>query len=618
MPKSQTGRHLNGRSRVGRRVHGQGQVKLGIVKLVLRLPWAAPQRNGEIEMQKALFAAIVATSNDAIMSDTLDGIFTSWNPAAERIYGYTADEMIGQPFSILIPSEKVDEAADILGKIRKGQPITNYETMRLRKDGSAFPVSVTISPIHDLTGALVGASVITRDMTELKKFEARNAVLAAIVTSSNDAITSYTSDGIITSWNPGAERMFGYSTEEMIGQPVSVRFPPEKAHEAASIRERLMRGETIVNFETVRLRKDGSAIPVSMNISPIYDLTGTAIGASTITRDITELKKFETRNAVLAAIVASSNNAILSFTYDGIATSWNPSAERIFGYSADEVIGQPYLVFVPSEKADESADLQEKIREGKTILNYETVRRRKDGSAFPVSMNISPIYDLTGAVIGASAIYRDMTELKKSESEKALLAAIVEYSNDAISSFTYDGIIASWNPAAERLYGYSPEEIFGQPFSILIPSERAAEAAHILGKTRKGKTIINYETVRRRKDGSGIPVSLTFSPIYDLTGTVIGGSAIHRDMTELKRAEQKFHTIVESAPDALVIVDKTGTITIVNSQTEEIFGYRRDEMLGQRVELLIPSRFHAKHPDFRDGYFAHPRIRPMGSVGGGR
>ncbi len=323
---------------------------------------------------------------------------------------------------------------------------------------------------------------------------------------------------------------------------------------------------------------------------------------------------FERHEAFLAALVATSNDAISSFTLDGIVTSWNPGAEHLYGYTANEMIGKPFSAIVPPEKMDEVADILEKIRTGKAIEHFETVRLRKDGSAFPISLSQSPIYDLNHILIGVSAICRDITDIKESELHNALLAAIVASSDDAILSVNLDGMITSWNPAAERMYGYSTDEMIGQPFSIVVPSELVNEAKFIRGKVRSGESIANYETVRVRKDRTSVPVSINISPIYDSLGAVIGASSIYRDMTKMIWAEQKFHRIVESAPDAIVIVDGTGIITVVNSQTEMVFGYRRHEMLGQPIEMLIPSRFHANHPNLRDGYLAHPSIRPMGSV----
>ncbi len=463
---------------------------LEVVKWVSRLPWVAPRRNDESGMKNAQLTAIESSSADAILIYDLDRIITSWNPAAERLFGYTAGEMIGQSYLSFVQFDKIDESNDLRERAWSDQTTLNFRTVRLRKDGSAVPVSMNISPIYDLSGAVNGVSAIYRDMTELKDSEKQNALSAAIVAASNDAILSYSLDGKITSWNPAAKRIFGFSAEEMIGNPYSVLVPAEKAGEAAEFPERLLRGEIIANHETVRLRKDGSEVPISLTVSLIYDLTGAVIGGSSVARDLTELKKSEMRNALLAAIIASSKDAILSFNLDGIATSWNPGAERIFGYSADEIIGQPPLVFIHSDKSDESADILERIRNGQPIEHFETVRLRKNKSAVPVSMDVSPIYDLTGAVVGASAIYRDITELKM--------------------------------------------------------------------------------------------------------------------------AEQKFRDILESSPDAMVIADKTGTIVIVNSQTEEIFGYHRDEILGRSVELLMPSRNRAIFPGYWERFFSDPKVELMG------
>lgn len=199
------------------------------------------------------------------------------------------------------------------------------------------------------------------------------------------------------------------------------------------------------------------------------------------------------------------------------------------------------------------------------------------------------------------------------ETQLAILASIVASSGDAILSVRLGGIINSWNPAAERMYGYSAEEIVGKSFSVLIHPENVDEATYIMGKILDGHQIENYETVRIRKDGTEVPVSLTISPIRDSTGAVIGASSITRDMTDRKQASRYARDILESAPDAMVIADKAGTIVIINAQTEKLFGYHRDEMLGQPVELLIPNRFREKHPSQREDFFADSEVRPMGA-----
>ncbi len=442
--------------------------------------------------------------------------------------------------------------------------------------------------------------------------EPRLAFLASIIESSNDAITSANMDAIITSWNAAAERIYGYSAEEMIGQPVSLLIPPENSHEDVDILRKIRGGYKIEPYETLQIRKDGSTFPVSLTLSPIYDESGSVIGRSAIARDLTQEKEASQNARDMALLIESSNDAIVSSSMEGIITSWNAAAERMFGYCAEEMIGKSITPIIPPENTHEDADILSKIRDGYKIESYETLRIRKDGSTIPISLTISHIYDESGAPIGISGIARDITKEKEASQNARKLASIIESSNDAIMSASLEGIIDSWNPAAEGMYGYLAKEIIGQSFSCLDASENVAAALEIIKKIRNDRKVESYETVQIRKDGSTFPALMTISPIRNENGLVIGASSIARDLTEEQLASQFSRDLLDSALDAMVIVDKTGTIVIVNPQTEKLFGYQRDEMLGQLVELLIPSRFHAEHSSQRDRHFANPRAKSMG------
>ncbi len=238
-----------------------------------------------------MLAAIIDSSDDAIVSKDLTGIVTSWNKSAERIFGYTAAEMIGHPILLLLPNERRDEEIEILAKIRRGERLDHFETIRRRKDGQLIDVSVTISPVHNAEGEIVGASKVARDITEQRRASEAGLLLAAIVNSSDDAIVSKNLNSIITSWNAAAQRIFGYTPEEAIGQSVVMLVPADRRDEEPRILERLRRGERVDHFETVRVRKNGELIPVSLTISPVKDATGRVIGASKIARDISEIKR---------------------------------------------------------------------------------------------------------------------------------------------------------------------------------------------------------------------------------------------------------------------------------------------------------------------------------------
>jgi PAS domain S-box-containing protein len=197
--------------------------------------------------------------------------------------------------------------------------------------------------------------------------------------------------------------------------------------------------------------------------------------------------------------------------------------------------------------------------------------------------------------------------------ERESLAAIVESSHDAIIGKTLDGVITSWNAGAEQLYGYQRDEVLGRNASMLFPPGHEDTETQLMQRSASGERIEQHGMMRRRKDGTTITVSLTLSPIIDANGRTAGVASISRDISERQRAEAMFEGLLEAAPDAIIGVTHDGTITLINAQAERLFGYPRDELLRQSVDILVPERLRPGHVQHRDGYFAHPRNRPMGA-----
>jgi PAS domain S-box-containing protein len=243
------------------------------------------------EQKQAILAAIVATSDDAIISKTLQGIVTSWNPAAERMFGYSETEAIGRHISLIIPPDRLNEEELIISNITRGNKIDHFETVRVAKNGSQIPISVTISPIINRSGTIVGASKIARDISIYKQASEKQGMLAAIVDGSDDTILSKTLEGIVTSWNKAAEKMFGYTEAEVIGQHISLIIPAERLQEETYIIGEVSKGNKIDHFHTFRRAKNGREVPISVSVSPIFDEAGKVIGASKIARDISEQLK---------------------------------------------------------------------------------------------------------------------------------------------------------------------------------------------------------------------------------------------------------------------------------------------------------------------------------------
>jgi PAS domain S-box-containing protein len=426
---------------------------------------------------------------------------------------------------------------------------------------------------------------------------APTTLLASIVNSSDDAIDSKTLDGIVSSWNPAAERMYGYSAEEILGKNISMLSHPDRPEEMDEILHKIRNGERVEHYETVRIRKDGRRISISLSVSPILE-DGKVVGVSSIARDITE----RAGATLLASIVYSSDDAIDSKTVDGVITSWNPAAERLYGYSADEIIGKNISMLSHPDRPEEMQEILEKIRGGQRVEHYETVRVRKDGRRISISLTVSPILDRRGNVVGVSSIARDITE--RAGATKTLLASIVNSSDDAIDSKTLDGIITSWNPAAEHMYGYSADEILGRNISILSHPDRPEEMDEILAKIRNGGRVEHYETVRVRKDGRTISISLTVSPILDDSGAIVGVSSISRDITERKRADEQLRaasqyarSLIEASLDPLVTISPEGKITDVNEATIKVTGVTREKLIGADF-----SDYFTEPEKAREGY----------------
>ncbi|MEZ2336939.1 PAS domain S-box protein [Mucilaginibacter sp. RCC_168] len=247
------------------------------------------QHSQELLTLQSIFEGI----DDAIFCHDLDMRITHWNPAAEQLFGYSHEEIIDESVYLLIPENRQQEKSDIMRDIIAGKRIGQFKTIRRTMAGVEIPVSITISPIRDPEGQVIGSSQIARSIIEENAAEEKQARLAAIVASSDDAIVGKSLQGIITSWNIGAENMFGYTEQEAIGQHISLLIPPDRLDEEDVIIENIRAGKKVDHFQTIRRTKGGQQLHISLTVSPILNKTGEIIGASKIARNITAQKEAE-------------------------------------------------------------------------------------------------------------------------------------------------------------------------------------------------------------------------------------------------------------------------------------------------------------------------------------
>jgi two-component system, OmpR family, sensor histidine kinase VicK len=263
------------------------------------------ERRSTDQRQLLLAAMLVASSDDAIIGKDPDSAITTWNPAAQRLYGYSAEEVVGRNISFLLPPDRINELDAVLGQVARGAGAQHYDTKRVHKNGTLIDIAMTVSPIRDLAGTIIGTSTIERDITQRKKTDSVVAEMAAIVDSSNDAIIGKSLEGVITTWNRGAEHVYGYMAAEMVGKNVSLLVPKDRPDEFTEIIAGMVANDARTDhFETQRIRKDGRLIDVSLTVSPIRNSDGVIVGASSVARDVTE------HNAMAAALQASELKSV--------------------------------------------------------------------------------------------------------------------------------------------------------------------------------------------------------------------------------------------------------------------------------------------------------------------
>jgi PAS domain S-box-containing protein len=436
----------------------------------------------------------------------------------------------------------------------------------------------TLRAIHDgeVDAIIVGEHVYMLERAGTSSNLFRGEVLAQI----NDAVIAVDNHMRVTYLNSAAERLYGVTATKALGCRVNDLFecswlrPEDEATAIAAIEATgIWRGENI------HVTHYGQELHVELVVNRLIDVSGIPIGFLVVIRDISERKRAEAERAQLITIVESSADAIYSYDLDRRILNWNKSAEKLYGWKAEEIIGQHISLLIPHERQEEEIEILERLRRDERVDHYETVRLKKDGTTVDVSISVSPIKDGSGRIIGACKIARDITERKQAEVVQAYHSAIVESSDDAIVGKTLQGIITSWNKGAEKLFGYKASEILGQPITTLIPPDRHEEEVEILSRLRRGERVDHFETVRLRMDGRALDLSITISPIKDKSGRIIGASKVARDISERKRfeeslrtSERRFRELLEKLPAAAYTCDAEGLITYYNQRAVEMWG----------------------------------------------
>jgi PAS domain S-box-containing protein len=534
----------------------------------------------ELDRQKRYFESLLASSPVAIVMTDADARVTAWNPEAERLFGYTEQEAIGRPIDDLIAARddlRAEAAAFKTESDRRGR--FQGITRRMRRDGSLVDVEV-IAVALKAGGEPSGYYAIYHDLSELHR---QKQYYESLLETSPAAIMIVDNDGIVTGWNPAAERLLGYSREEALGRHLDdlVANHPELRGEADEISRQAAAGRQ-VHLVTKRTRKDGSLVDVDVVAAAIY-VAGERVGYYAIYSDVSELER---QRQYYASLLELSPTAVVAVDLDGTITSWNAAAEALFGYTADEAVGRNLDdVVAPDEKFhDEAADLTRRALVGEDVRLLGQ-RPRRDGSLVDVEVRAAPIV-VRGEQVGMFAIYHDVSELQR---QRRYYESLLESSPSAIVTIDLDYTVKSWNPAAERLFGYTREEAIGRNIDELVGGRSDIRAdAEDMNREGLEQGGARRVTKRTRKDGSLVDVDIVGAPIV-VGGETVGLYAIYNDVTELERQRRYFEALVELSPTAIATVDSDDNVTSWNSAAEELFGYAREEAIGRNIDELVAA-----------------------------
>jgi PAS domain S-box-containing protein len=531
---------------------------------------------------------------DAVAVTDAAGLVTSMNAIAAALTGWSAAEAIGRPLDEVMRLVNEDTRAPVLNPVREvlasGRPVdlANH-TVLVARDGVERPIDDSAAPILDRDGTIGGVVLVFRDVTESrrarKELRRNEQELVDLFENASVGMHFVSPEGIVLRANRCELAMLGYDSDEYLGHHIAEFHVDREVID--DILRRLHAGEALVGCPARMRHKDGSTRDVLINSSVRWD-HGRFVYARSFTLDVTTLRRGEEAQALLAAVVETSEDAIVTKTLEGVVTSWNQGAERLFGFAADEAVGRSITIIYPPERLDEEREILARLRGGERIEHFETQRVARDGRLLDISLAISPLRDGGGRVIGASMSARDITARKRTEralrEEEARFRSLVGNAPAAIFIKDVEGRYTIANPLACKALGRT-DSVVGLTDHDLLPRQ-AADAVRkrdlevlAAGKAREGEETVSFGGLERRY------LSVEF-PLVGEEG-MLGVCGVAIDITDRQRAEQalreseeRFRTLADNIAQFAWMADADGAVFWYNRRWFEYTGTTLQEVEG--------------------------------------
>jgi diguanylate cyclase (GGDEF)-like protein/PAS domain S-box-containing protein len=564
-------------------------------------------RRAASEAQRRLLTAAVESTHDAVITTDRDGTITSWNSGAERLYGFSEQEMLG----ISIVAD--DRARGWLERVLAGDDVREAAVQRLRSDGQEIWVSVTAAPLREGPDTITGMAAIAREVTDqqrllsqLAEAEERQRLLLASLPGTLVAL--YDRELRCQMLDGQMVRRTGTNPADYIGRPISETLAPEQYDALEPLIRRALEGESSSQELTSAL----SGITYELDVAPYRLPDGTIAGAFAVGRDLTERldrsEQLRERERQLAEAQAIAHLGSWELDVAADRLSWSDELCRIAGQplGSAPTVAEFLALIHPDDLHLLSGEVNDAITGHASRSEYRLVR--PDGTVRHVLTTRDPRVDPDGRVTHLFGTTQDITERVEDERRLRQLAAVVEHTGEAITAKDADGNITEWNAGAQRLYGYTAEEMLGQPVTRLVPPERAGEEFELLQRAMAGETIGQLQTERLRRDGSRLEVSITVSPMRDDQGKPVGASIITRDVTAPRTAERARKRALAKMAEAQRIAgigswtwDTTADEASWSAEMYRLFG--RDPILGPAESEQFFAYLHPHDRErVRDGY----------------
>jgi len=538
-----------------------------------------------------------------------------WNAAAERLFGYPRHEATGRLIrDLILPPAERPASDGHVAHLLAGNGLSGEFQLR-KKDGATFPAEVAATPLTGPDGQVAAVVAITFDLTQRRAQEERLAHYAAIIESSNDAVIEHDIDGIIVGWNAAAHEIFGYTSAEVLGRHMDFLAREKDRERVEAVRLRAVGGIPWAG-RVRRVHRDGSIISLNISFFPVRGPGGAVQGTATVARDVTEQSRLLEARARLAAIVESTSDAIVERDLAGRIITWNAAAERIYGATAKDALSRPpEELFAPAD-VEAGGRIRERVIRGEAIDDERLERIGPDGQPQVLAFAAFPVRGTSGDVIGTATVARDVTAQARAEEERlrsletaARLARIIESANEAIVSSDAEGRIVYANPAVERLFGYSSEEMSGHRWTDTVPPNLLERDLASIRQSIAGQLPSGFVTHRLRKDGSVAAVHVSTVALTDDAGTFTGSASFVSDITEQVRQERQaaervadIKAVFANASEGIVLIDPDQRVRSFNEAARQLIRRLQggDLQAGdQALKWVLPADHEAFEKDWR-------------------